>query len=92
MYRDTLASRAEKHAMDNSAPLTDLYELHMVQVYHAQGMEASAVFDFIVRKLPPGRNFLVAAGPAWLTTGSDEAQAIPNRRINHDLTAWVAMA
>ncbi|ALK97331.1 nicotinate phosphoribosyltransferase [Massilia sp. WF1] len=48
--------------MDDSPLLTDLYELHMAQAYHAEGMEEMAVFDFIVRSLPPGRNFLVAAG------------------------------
>jgi len=48
--------------MDDTALLTDLYELHMAQAYHAEGMEGIAVFDFIVRRLPPGRNFLVAAG------------------------------
>lgn len=48
--------------MDNSALLTDLYELHMMQSYHALGMHGTAVFDFIVRRLPAGRNFLVAAG------------------------------
>jgi nicotinate phosphoribosyltransferase len=48
--------------MDDSVLLTDLYELHMIQSYHAEGMEGTAVFDFIVRKLPAGRNFLVAAG------------------------------
>jgi nicotinate phosphoribosyltransferase len=48
--------------MDDSVLLTDLYELHMMQSYLAEGMEGVAVFDFIVRKLPSGRNFLVAAG------------------------------
>lgn len=48
--------------MDDTVLLTDLYELHMMQSYHAEGMEGLAVFDFIVRKLPAGRNFLVAAG------------------------------
>lgn len=48
--------------MDDSVLLTDLYELHMMQAYHAEGMEGLAVFDFIVRTLPAGRNFLVAAG------------------------------
>lgn len=48
--------------MTDSALLTDLYELHMMQAYHAQDMEGTAVFDFVVRTLPPGRNFLVAAG------------------------------
>lgn len=45
-----------------SALLTDLYELTMAQAYQEQGMEAQAVFEFFVRKLPAHRNFLVAAG------------------------------
>ncbi len=45
-----------------SALLTDLYELTMAQAYQEQGMVEPAVFEFFVRKLPPCRNFLVAAG------------------------------
>ena len=45
-----------------SALLTDLYELTMAQAYLELGMEEPAVFEFFVRKLPPHRNFLVAAG------------------------------
>lgn len=45
-----------------SALLTDLYELTMAQAYQEQGMEELAAFEFFVRKLPPHRNFLVAAG------------------------------
>jgi len=45
-----------------SVLLTDLYELTMLQAYFEQGMNATAVFDFFVRKLPPHRNFLIAAG------------------------------
>ncbi len=50
--------------MDCTAPatLTDLYELTMLQGYLEQGMRARAVFEFFVRRLPPERNFLVAAG------------------------------
>jgi nicotinate phosphoribosyltransferase len=48
--------------MIDTALLTDLYELNMLQSYHALGMQGTAVFDFTVRKLPEGRNFLVAAG------------------------------
>ena len=46
----------------SSAPLTDLYELTMAQAYQEQGMDEPAVFEFCVRKLPPHRNFLIAAG------------------------------
>lgn len=45
-----------------SALLTDLYELTMAQAYREQGMEETAVFECFVRKLPPHRNFLIAAG------------------------------
>jgi len=46
----------------SSALLTDLYQLTMLQGYLQQRMEETAVFEFFVRKLPPRRGFLVAAG------------------------------
>ena len=46
----------------SGALLTDLYQLTMLQAYHDGGMNATASFEFFVRKLPPQRNFLVAAG------------------------------
>jgi nicotinate phosphoribosyltransferase len=46
----------------SSLLLTDLYQLTMLQAYYAQGMTGTAVFELFVRKLPPGRRFLVAAG------------------------------
>ncbi|HEX7115222.1 MAG TPA: nicotinate phosphoribosyltransferase [Steroidobacter sp.] len=45
-----------------SALLTDLYQLTMLDAYYRLGMEEPAVFEFFVRRLPPARNFLVAAG------------------------------
>jgi len=42
--------------------LTDLYQLTMLQAYLEQGMEETAVFEFFVRRLPPTRGFLMAAG------------------------------
>ena len=42
--------------------LTDLYQLNMLAAYAAQDMTATAVFELFVRKLPPGRGFLMAAG------------------------------
>ena len=47
-----------------SALLTDLYQLTMLQAYVEHGMEETAVFEFFVRKLPPNRGFLMAAGLA----------------------------
>jgi len=46
----------------SGALLTDLYQLTMLQGYLDQRMEETAVFEFFVRKLPPRRGFLVAAG------------------------------
>jgi nicotinate phosphoribosyltransferase len=45
-----------------STLLTDLYQLTMVTAYQALGMDRVAVFEFFVRRLPPQRGFLVAAG------------------------------
>ena len=45
-----------------SALLTDLYQLTMLQAYLEEDMSEPAVFELFVRKLPPGRNFLIAAG------------------------------
>lgn len=46
----------------NSALLTDLYQLTMLQAYWYERMEEIAVFELFVRKFPKERNFLVAAG------------------------------
>jgi nicotinate phosphoribosyltransferase len=44
------------------ALLTDLYQLTMIQAYLESGQTDTAVFEFFVRKLPPQRSFLMAAG------------------------------
>lgn len=49
--------------MPSTSPLTtDLYELNMVQAYLDKGEDKEAVFEFFVRRLPPRRGFLLAAG------------------------------
>ena len=45
-----------------SVLLTDLYQLTMLQAYYVQGMQEQATFEMYVRRLPPNRNFLMAAG------------------------------
>ncbi len=50
----------------SAALLVDLYELTMMQAYHRLGMNGTATFDLFVRRLPPRRNFLLAAGAATL--------------------------
>ncbi len=44
-------------------PVTDVYELAMMAGYYAAGMEnLNASFELFVRRLPPGRSYLVFAG------------------------------
>jgi nicotinate phosphoribosyltransferase len=47
---------------ETSLLLTDLYQLTMLQGYFQNGMHETAAFEFFVRKLRPGRGFLMAAG------------------------------
>ncbi len=47
---------------DYNVLLTDLYQLTMLQTYHAERMHDVAVFDLFVRRLPSRRGFLLAAG------------------------------
>ncbi|WP_141576763.1 nicotinate phosphoribosyltransferase [Actinomadura sp. WMMA1423] len=42
--------------------LTDLYEVTMAASYLRRGMTGQATFSLFVRKLPPDRGFLIAAG------------------------------
>jgi nicotinate phosphoribosyltransferase len=46
----------------DSALLTDLYQLNMLAAYLDHGLTETAVFELFVRKLPPRRGFLMAAG------------------------------
>ncbi|WIY00509.1 nicotinate phosphoribosyltransferase [Amycolatopsis mongoliensis] len=43
---------------------TDLYEIRMAASYLRRGMTGPATFSLFVRRLPPGRGFLVTAGLA----------------------------
>jgi nicotinate phosphoribosyltransferase len=46
----------------NSGLMCDLYQFTMLQAYFDRGMNDTAVFEFFIRRLPPERNFLLAAG------------------------------
>jgi len=46
----------------NTALLTDLYQLTMLQAYWRQGLEDRAAFSLFFRRLPEARNFLIACG------------------------------
>ncbi len=61
-------------APGSSLLLTDLYQLNMLQAYLDAGMTETAVFEFFVRKLPPTRGFLVAAGLAQVLEFLEQAR------------------
>jgi nicotinate phosphoribosyltransferase len=63
--------------------LTDLYELTMLQAYFEQRMNGPAVFELFVRKLPPHRNFLIAAGLAQVL------DYLSGLRFDADDLAWL---
>ncbi|HJS36557.1 MAG TPA: nicotinate phosphoribosyltransferase, partial [Burkholderiales bacterium] len=67
----------------SSLLLTDLYQLTMLQAYYAQGMTGTAVFELFVRKLPPGRRFLVAAGLEQALDFLEQARFAPEE------LAWI---
>jgi len=70
--------------MPNSALLTDLYQLTMLQGYYEQNMEELAVFEFFVRKLPENRGYLVAAGLVQVLTYLEQLQ------FSADEIEWLA--
>lgn len=41
---------------------TDLYELTMAAAYFDNGIKDRAVFDLFIRRLPPNRSYMIAAG------------------------------
>ncbi len=66
-----------------SALLTDLYELTMLDAYFANGLTRTAVFELFVRRLPSRRAFLVAAG-------LDQALAyLETLRFGEEELAWL---
>jgi nicotinate phosphoribosyltransferase len=68
----------------SEALLTDLYQLTMLQAYHARRMEGRASFEFFVRRMPKRRHFLLAAG---LEQAIDYLERL---RFAEDDLAWLA--
>jgi nicotinate phosphoribosyltransferase len=64
--------------------LTDLYQLNMIQAYLDHGETETAVFEFFVRKFPPRRGFLVAAGLQQVL------DFLENLRFSPDEIDWLA--
>jgi nicotinate phosphoribosyltransferase len=70
--------------MLESPLLTDLYELAMADAYLARGMTGTAVFEFFVRRLPHGRQFLLAGGLEQLVG------YLTDLRFDGEALAWLA--
>jgi nicotinate phosphoribosyltransferase len=68
----------------SSPLLTDHYQLMMVQSYLEQHMQETAVFEFFVRKMPRGRNFMVAAGL------EQALNFLENLKFSPEELAWLA--
>ncbi len=66
------------------ALFTDLYELTMLRAYWELGHDDEAVFSLFVRRLPEGRNYLIACGLEDLI---DELQEL---RFHEDDLAYLA--
>src|SRR5674536_17360 len=64
--------------------LTDLYQLNMIQAYLDHGETKTAVFEFFVRKFPPRRGFLIAAGLQQLV------DFLENLRFSPEEIDWLA--
>jgi nicotinate phosphoribosyltransferase len=83
---------------ETSLLLTDLYQLTMLQGYFSRGMFDTAVFEFFVRKLRPGRNFLMAAGLEQVLDFIEEAHFTAEElnwlrgtgRFSVDFADWLA--
>ena len=78
--------------------LTDLYQLNMIQAYLDHGETKTAVFEFFVRKFPPRRGFLMAAGLEQALDFLETLRFSPEeidwlrrtKRFGNDLLDWLA--
>lgn len=83
---------------ETSLLLTDLYQLTMLQGYFQNGMHETAAFEFFVRKLRPGRGFLMAAGLEQVLDFLEQASFMPEEldwlrntgRFSAEFIDWLA--
>ena len=68
----------------DSALLTDMYQIAMLQAYHDHGMNDIAAFEFFVRKMPRTRNFLLAGGLEQVV------EFLETLRFKDDELRWLA--
>ena len=67
----------------SDALLTDLYQLTMLKAYYARDMRETAVFELFVRRLPPVRSFMIAAGL------EQTLDYLENLRFNAEDLEWI---
>lgn len=67
-----------------SAMLTDFYQFTMLAGYFEARMEATAAFEFFVRRLPEQRNFLIVAGIEQVI------ECLESFRITPEDVEWLA--
>lgn len=83
---------------ETSLLLTDLYQLTMLQGYFERGMNETSAFEFFVRKLRPGRGFLMAAGLEQVLDFLEQARFTPKqldwlrstKRFSDEFVNWLA--
>ena len=69
---------------EGAALLTDLYQLTMAEAYLDEGLWDEAVFSLFTRRLPPRRNYLLAAGL------EDALDALEHLRFGAEELDWLA--
>lgn len=74
----------------DSALLTDLYGFAMLQTYHAERMSETAVFELFTRRLPPERNFLIAAGLEQVLDYLEKLHFLPKNWTGWPIAAALA--
>ncbi|MGM0451232.1 MAG: nicotinate phosphoribosyltransferase, partial [Pseudomonadota bacterium] len=62
---------------------TDLYELSMARVYHAEGLDREAVFELFFRRLPEGREYVLSCGQ------TQALRELLDFRMTPDELAWL---
>ncbi|WP_426755783.1 nicotinate phosphoribosyltransferase [Myxococcus sp. Y35] len=70
--------------LEDTALLTDLYQLTMTEAYLEEGMWDEAVFSLFARKLPARRNYLLAAGL------DDALRYLERLRFDAEALDWLA--
>lgn len=63
---------------------TDLYELSMARVYHAEDMDREAVFELFYRRLPEERDYVLACGQ------NQALEALLDFGFSRDEIDWLA--